>query len=449
MNTIKYLFFAVLLMVLNVSCEKEYSAPPLNEPKYTGKLENISIAQLKQRYAKITTPELIQDDLIIKAIVTGNDESGNIYKQIYVQDASAAINIGVDQNATYAAYQIGQEVYIHLKELYVVKYGGELQIGMGSTNANRVSWEMFKAKTFSNSWPKASNAVPLEVELGALTDDMVHKLIEIKNVSFTNGGKAAYTTGDNTTNQQLKDAAGKSIDVRTSNFSDFAKDMLPTGSGTIIGILGRFNGGWQLMLRTKGDAKDFNGTVTEPEKPQAGTFFKETFGTGTYPSGNRPKLAEFTDFDMKAPIKYTDESGLADIRSVTGDNGAFIWLPAARDVNVKVTGINLMDKGDVTMTFQLAANLFDVGSTANINNIQLKVNGTTITLPNQVLTNAADNGKFYTISIPNIPKADNLTLEFISTADLNKVGFRLDNIQLVGASTSGGGTGAPVIVTPK
>ena len=51
-----------------------------------------------------------------------------------------------------------------------------------------------------------------------------------------------------------------------------------------------------------------------PEEPGGQTpFFKETFGTGTYPSGSRPVIADFTDFDMKSPVTYEDASGANDI----------------------------------------------------------------------------------------------------------------------------------------
>ncbi|MFD2966333.1 DUF5689 domain-containing protein [Sphingobacterium bambusae] len=449
MNTLKYLFVALCLVLFNTSCEREYMAPPLNEPRYTGNLDNISILQLKQRYAAITAPVLIEEELIIKGIVVGNDESGNIYKQIYLQDASGAINIGIDQNAMYASYHVGQELYVHLKDLYVVKYGGELQIGMGSTNANRIAWQVFQEKAFPHSWPNVENAQPKVVTLNALTEDMVHTLVEIQDVRFTNGGKNAFTTGDATTNEQIRNDAGNVLDVRSSNFSDFAKDILPVGKGTVVGILSRFNGGWQLFLRTKADVKDFDGQAVEPEAPQAGTFFNETFGTGTYPSGNRPKINAFTEFDMKAPIQYSDESGWADIRSVSGDNGAHIWLPATRDAIVKISGINTLNKGAVTLSFQLAANLFNAGETANTTDIQVRANGTLLSFTGQALSNAAgDNSKFYTISIPNIPQSENLSLEFVSGVN-NKLGFRLDNIKLVGGdANSGGGSSGPIIVNP-
>jgi hypothetical protein len=51
-------------------------------------------------------------------------------------------------------------------------------------------------------------------------------------------------------------------------------------------MLGRYNGTW-LILCTKADVKNFDGKPIEPEKPQTGSFFKETFGTGTYPSGKQ------------------------------------------------------------------------------------------------------------------------------------------------------------------
>ena len=188
-------------------------------------------------------------------------------------------------------------------------------------------------------------------------------------------------------------------------------------------------------MRTKNDVKTFDGQEPEKVKPVAGSFFKETFGKGVYQSGNRPKINDFKDFDMKSPIKYSEENGVADIRSVRGANGAHIWLPANREANVKITGINTIDKGEVTLNYQLTANLFDSNAKANLNQIQVKVNGKSMPVASKEISNAAgDNNKWYTISIPNIEQSNNVTVEFISTAESNKIGFRLDNIELVGSA---------------
>ncbi len=438
MKILKFFTILLILQVTLIACDRVYVAPPLTEPVYSGKLDNISIRELKERYASLKDPEIIADDLIIKAVVVGNDESGNIYKQLYLEDYSGGINIGVDQNSMYASFQVGQEVFIQLKDLFVVRYGGELQIGMDKTNANRISWNMFNQKAFVHSWPNMEKAKPSLVKINELKDDMVNRLIEIQDIWFINAGKNAFTTNDATTNERIKDAAGNQIDIRTSNFSTFAKDLLPVGKGSIVGVLGRFNGSWQILLRTKNDVKSFDGQPLQEVKPQAGVFFSETFGTGYYPSGNRPKINAFTEYDMKAPIKYTDASGNADIRSIAGDHAAHIWLPANRETTIEISGINSKNKGDVTLSYQLTANLFDAGSVANLNQIQLKLNGTLVTIPSHALSNAAgDNGKFYTVTIPNIPQDDNLIISFVSSASLNTIGFRLDNIKLVGGSTKG------------
>lgn len=447
MYRLKFFVLVLSLTFIALACEREYTPPPLSEPRYEGQRENITIDGLKVKYDALIDPELITEDLVLRAIVVGNDESGNIYKQIYIQDASGGINIGVDQNSMYTIFQVGQEVFVQLKGLYMVKYGGELQIGMGATNANRISWEMFQLHAFANSWPKVENAQAREVRLDELKADMVNTLVQINDIRFVNGGKNAFTTGDKITNEQVKSADGKVLDVRSSNYATFAKDMLPKGKGTVVGMLGRFNGGWQLFLRTIDDVKHFDGT-DEDKEVAAGSFFKETFGEEYYPSGNRPKINDFKDFDMKAPITYADETGIADIRSMAGGNGAHIWLPASKESLIKISGINTRGKGDVVLSFELAANLYDAGTEANLNDIQLRINGVLKTLPNQKLTNAnGDNGKFHKINIADIPQEEVLVLEFVSSAEKNKVGFRLDNIELVGGD--GAEDGGEIVVTPE
>src|SRR5690606_3796874 len=117
-----------------------------------------------------------------------------------------------------------------------------------------------------------------------------------------------------------------------------------------------------------------------------------------------------------------------------------IWLPANRDATVEISGINSQGKGEVTLSYQLTANLFDASASADLNQIQVKVNGQLMSVPSKPISNAAgDNNKWFTISIPKIPQANNLRIEFVSNSANNKIGFRLDNIELVGADSGNGG----------
>lgn len=439
----------LLVALVSFSCEREFSAPPLTEPMYEWPPANITIAEIKEQYASITDPTVISDSWILRAVVTSSDEAGNIYKSLYIQDETGAINIGIEQSYMYSNYAVGQEIYIDLEGLYVVKYGGELQIGYTGTNANRISWELFNEKTSINGWPDTSQVEKLVLtSLGNLTDDMVNNLVEIRGIHFANAGTRAFVSNGETTNEPIQDDNGNAIDVRTSNYATFGADMLPVGRGTLVGLLGRYNGGWQLLLRSRDDVRAFDGIPPGSggeEQTDLVNVFYETFGTGSYPSGNRPTIAEFTDFDMKSPVVYTDESGAADIRSISGNNGAHIWLPSNRDVTIRITGINTAGYEDLQLSYQLAGNLYDAGTASNLNAVKVRVNGTDADVPNQVISNAnGDNNVFHTVTINDaIPAVSNLTIEFVVSAADNTVGLRLDNIRIT--APGGGSSGGEVI----
>lgn len=439
MSVLKKLLLLIFAIPVVASCTRDYEAPPIPEPTYNGKA-NISIAELKQLYAstKADAPVLIDVNYVLKAYVTGNDESGNIYKQLYIQDESGAINIGVDQNSVYTKLNVGQEVFVKLHGLSMVSYGGELQIGYTGTNANRIPWEVFEEHVFLNGWPNIQNATPTTVKISELKPGMVNMLVRLEKTYFVNGGKNSFTSNNTTTNEVLKDGDGKSIDVRTSSFASFAAEKLPSGSGTVIGVLGRFNGAWQLVVRSMDDIIEFGGEIpkpTEPEQPSGDVvIFNETFGTGTYPSGNRPKIADFTDFDMKAPITFVDATTNADIRSISGDNGAHVWLPAAKQADLTIAGINTAGKSNLVLTYQVAASLYDDGAAADLNAVTVKVNGTSLSVPSKPVSKAnGDNNIFYKFTFNNIPAVDNLTVEFSASATANTIGLRLDNIKIVSA----------------
>ena len=84
--TQKIFSFLVLAAAVLTGCERDYDAPPLNEPVYDGPSANITIADLKENCKNATqeTPIEITNDWVLRAYITGNDESGNIYKQVIV-----------------------------------------------------------------------------------------------------------------------------------------------------------------------------------------------------------------------------------------------------------------------------------------------------------------------------------------------------------------------------
>lgn len=450
MKAIKYLFQLVVLALavgMTTSCARDYDEPPFNEPEYTPTGTAVTVDELKAKYSTVADPTLIDTDFYLKANVVGNDVSGNIFKQIYVQDATGGIQLGVDQNNVAAEYGTGQQVYIQLRGLYILKYGGEFQLGYKGTNANRIPWEFFKEHVHRSGFAKPSNAAPRVLDMNYLyatstsaneLNTLVNTLVTFEKVHFVNGGDSLFIrVANGTTEDPIKDIYGNTIAMRTSSYaSPFVGKYLPKGNGTVTGVLGRHNGNWQLVLRDFKDADPANFDGKEPEvapKPD-GEVFKETFGNK---GGDRLKIAAYGEaghFDMKAPIKYSDKSGFTDVRAL-GDN-SFCWLPNGgnnkdRDTYLTIEGINTKDYKDLVLTYDIAANLYNATDKADLNAIGVEINGVAQNIKSQPVSNAGgDNGKFYTITIDNFPAVENVKVEFISKGSLNEVGFRIDNITI-------------------
>lgn len=98
------------------------------EKPYPDIKANISIASVKALY--VDKPVHIEKDLIIGGQVTSSDQSGNIYRSMYIQDATGAIEIKIGKSSLYNDYRPGQWVFVKLNGLTLGTYEGMLQIGL-------------------------------------------------------------------------------------------------------------------------------------------------------------------------------------------------------------------------------------------------------------------------------------------------------------------------------
>ena len=146
----KKLLFAISAFALLVSCQSliEEWQPVNPKPYEDGKAfvpvnmdseVNTTIAELKALYTSHGAPVEIIDNLVIKGEVTTSDEDGNVYREIYIQDASGAICLKLGRSSSYDDYKLGQILYVKCRGLVVGEYGyksgnyggaGLLQLGL-------------------------------------------------------------------------------------------------------------------------------------------------------------------------------------------------------------------------------------------------------------------------------------------------------------------------------
>lgn len=271
------LFIALFLgsLFLYTGCEPNYDVPPMTIPEASWKA-NTSILDLKTTFDGDLDSIGIKPDgnhYIIEGTVIGNDISGNIFKTIIVQDATAAITIAIDGNNLYNAYRVGQKLVIDCSGLYLGKYFNVQQLAYPSSKGTTaMPLPAFEAHVQLSGLPIAPIDTMLMTipQLKSLSGINLIKaqsqLIELKSVYFVEGGNLSFSDPDRSSDRVLKDTLGNSIIVRNSNYSDFATQTLPEGLGDIVAILSAYNTTLQLILRTRDDAFNFNGTPV-PEPP--------------------------------------------------------------------------------------------------------------------------------------------------------------------------------------
>ena len=306
MKKIKFIALAFLALTLGSCMGDGYADPDLTEKVPAAPYGNnslreknvISIADLKTQFATIINSDngykQIEKDKMIKAVVTGNDVSGNIYNQVSVQDASGAIIIAINGSGLSGYLPVGQEILVNLKGLYIGSYKKLPQIGgvntklsdgsLGMGKIERAIWnEHFKILNPGEA--DASTVVPEEFDLTKLTDAAymdanVGKLMTLKKVKFASAnGKNVWAPDDTNTSLELIDAeTGKKISssnlvVRNSGYSKFANEVVPQGVFDITGIFTRYNNTWQIVLRSTDDLKSVVlAYLSEPFDASQGNF---------------------------------------------------------------------------------------------------------------------------------------------------------------------------------
>jgi hypothetical protein len=92
----------------------------------------------------------------------------------------------------------------------------------------------------------------------AFSDTYLNTLVEIDNVQFTDeaagGTYDSNRTDDFDSSIYITDGA-KNLTIRTSRFANFAGRKVPSGKGTIRGVLTKYNTTYQIIMRTERDAK--------------------------------------------------------------------------------------------------------------------------------------------------------------------------------------------------
>ena len=270
MKVIKNISLVAVLLFTITSCMNDFDMPDLTTPLFGNNSigeATTTIEGLKEKYASTisaSTAEQILERTIIEGVVVANDESGNVYKQFVINDATGAIIVGVNDVGLYATLPKGQRVRILCDNLYIGGYGKMAQIGtLYNGSVGRMNKFIFPEHIRLINKPDTTQAEmkPLVIDESFFTEENKNKLakfVRLENVKIEEAdGVATWApeelkNSSNVVERHIKIGNAKIV-LRMSTYADFAKETMPSGLLNINGVLTRYRDYWQFMISSTND----------------------------------------------------------------------------------------------------------------------------------------------------------------------------------------------------
>lgn len=274
----RYMFLAIAItsMGLTACMDKDWEAPQFDEPLYGNnsimKEEGdkvITIGELKEKYSSLINASTdgvkeITDDWQLQVVVNGNDEGGNLYKQISVQDPTGAIIVGINGSNLYPYMPVGQQLLINLKGLHIGGYRKQAQIGAlyKGSSIGRMDTDVWEQHVRLLKKGEIEAKVDT-VDFDENADKFIlsGRIVKLSGVTISGEGTQVLAPDDgsvalssNCANRLIN---GKSsLVLRTSSYSKFANRAIPKGKADVYGVCTRYNNTWQILMRTESDLQE-------------------------------------------------------------------------------------------------------------------------------------------------------------------------------------------------
>lgn len=282
MNSTRLTLTALSCIFIFSMCKREYDLPPL-EPLKEG--ASVFIASLKARVSgSVKHYRFSYGDSSLFCTVTADESSGNLFKQIYVRDdAGDAIQVNL---LSAGGIFTGDRIRINMNGLYVINANSMIYIDSVDLVKNAV-----KLSSGNIINPKDVTLPDLLVQSPAGKPSALQaQLIRVKGIEFLpnpNYSSFADAVSKISVEHNLKDCQNFQLTVRSSGYANFASTPLPTGNGSIVGVISQYNDRLQLSIR---NYKDVNMTgplcsITNPTTNPSVLYLKKDFNDNTISSG--------------------------------------------------------------------------------------------------------------------------------------------------------------------
>ncbi len=242
-----------LILTVLTGCKKDYDLPPV---KHAQDGSRISIAEIKKRFL----PDAVyrfSGDTNLYCVVTADETSGNLYKDVYIRDATGALHVKLTSSGGLA---VGDSIRINLSNVILNHYANLVQLDSVDVSKNVV-------KLASGTDPQPETVTIHQIMANTSTGNLLQsKLVRINNVEFLKpfqNQPYANIATKASVQYTLQDCEGNNITLRTSGYASFAGQTTPGGNGSIVAIISQYYTNIQLLIRGTADV-NMSGSLCAP-----------------------------------------------------------------------------------------------------------------------------------------------------------------------------------------
>lgn len=289
----------------------------------------IDMADLKSMYNGQN--QLIESNLVVKGYVSSSDQTGNFYKEFYLQDdptnPTAGMGVMINQTDTYNQFNQGREVYIYLKGLYLGENDSDV-VSVGDVDGEYMT-EVAAAVAPDHFFRSSTTMeiTPLELMPSEINESHFGIYATVSNVQFPAeflGRTYHNPNNDYDTTYPISSCEdGSEILLYTSSFANFSQIPLPELRGAISGVITQNYGGYDtvLVLNTPEDV-DFTSDRCDP-------VFEETFNSAI--DNTELNIAGWINYAEAGSELWTEQvysgNGYAEFNPYSsGDSSNIGWL---------------------------------------------------------------------------------------------------------------------------
>lgn len=252
----------LLLGCLLFSCKKNLSEPPTRAVA-TG--PSITIQQLRNMYNGANIK--FTSNTILTGVVTCDEFSGNLYKQVYIRDNSGSFAATNHYGAISLHFLQGASGFINTGDSIAINLNGSLldKSGGGSLQIDSIIPidQIRHLKVGLNPQPLSVTIPQLNTYTSAMGGGFIFdgQLVQLNNVEFVSSEVGTtyaipqmFPAAPKNVNKYLGDSLKNTIVTYNSGYANFAQNniLIPNNSGSIVGVANLYTT-MQFTIRSYAD----------------------------------------------------------------------------------------------------------------------------------------------------------------------------------------------------